>query len=116
MCLDLVVALDRELSPEQDKAIGRLQLIGVISNLAVATTIAVLSRTSVIDSWKLVTIGFATWIGLIVVLTFLVSRVEQISLKTLIRRSNSVMVADLRSSPARLRGRLQDALRRVRSR
>ena len=116
MCWNLAVGGDRELSPEQHKAIGRLQLIGVISNLAIAITMQVLSRTSVIDLWKLLTIGFAAMIALIAVVAFLVSRVEQISFTTLILRTNKEMVADLTGSPARLWRRVRNALRRLRSR
>ena len=116
MCLDLVVTADRGLSPEQDKAVGRLQLIGVISNSAILITMRILARTSVIDLWKLLTIGFAAMVALVAVLAYLVSRVEQISFTTLIRRTNRAMVADLRRSPSRLRQRVRDALARVRSR
>ena len=116
MCLDLIVATDRELSPEQKKAVGRLQLIGVISNLAILIAMQILARTSVIDFWKLLTIGFAAMVTLVGVLAYLVSRVEQISFTTLIRRTNRAMVADLRRSPARLRQRVKDALGRARSR
>jgi len=116
MCLDLVVVADRELSPEQDKAVERLQLIGVVLTVAILIAIRVLVRTSSIDFWKLLAAGFASMFAVVALIGFLVSRVEQIPFRTLIRRINREVVADLKGSPERLRKRVRDAVDRVRSR
>ena len=79
-----------ELSREQQKVIGRLQLIGAISTFVVGISINILSRTTAI--------GLVTMTALVAILTLLISRVQQISFLTLIHRTNKNMVADLRSS------------------
>jgi hypothetical protein len=106
----------RKLTPEQQKAMERIQLAGVLLLIVVMVTMNVLARSDVIDTWKLLVIGFAAMIALVMIAGLAVSRVEARPFGDVMRDLFRASRADLKSAPARLRRRVGDTLSRRRSR
>jgi len=107
---------DRKLSPEQDKAIERIQVTGLLLNLGLGTAMAVLASRDVIDYSKALVIAVTSMIALVSVMGLLVSRVEGQAFTEVLRRAHRQMRVDLKAAPARLLQRLKGGFRRSRPR
>jgi hypothetical protein len=84
-----------------------LQLVGLISILAIGLAGRILDQITDIELWKLVSVSLLVLVALLMVLTYLVSRVEQTSFRALFRRTQRAVAIDIRTSPARLRQRIR---------
>jgi hypothetical protein len=102
--------------PAQEKSLRRIQLTGVLALIFIVVTMRVLARSDVIDVWKLLVLGFAAMIALMMVAGLAVSRVEERPFGEVMRDSLRASSAEIRSAPARLRSRVVDALPRRRPR
>lgn len=106
----------RKLTPEQQKAMERIQVAGVLLLIVVMVTMNVLARNDVVDTWKVLVLGFAAMIALGMIAGLAVSRVEARPFGDVMLESFRASRADFKSAPARLRRRVGDTLARRRRR
>lgn len=97
------VADDRDLSPEQDRALDRLQVVGFVALTAIVLGGQIVAATTDIELWKLVSVVLAALVALAAVLTYVVSRIEGTTPRVVLGRSSRTMAAELRTKVARLR-------------
>ena len=99
-----------------ERPLRRIQLIGVLLLIAIVVTVRVLGRSDVIDTWRLLGLGFTAMIALVLVAGLAVSRVEERPFRDVMRDSLRATMADVRRALARLRSRVVDATPRRRPR
>ncbi|MDO8390565.1 MAG: hypothetical protein Q7V57_08760 [Actinomycetota bacterium] len=94
-----------QLDPAQQKAIERIQIIGVFLLIGLTVTLTVLYNSHLIGVWPGLTIALLGPLSIITVATLAASRVERTTFVAVARRGIQAARTDLRSQPARLRRR-----------
>jgi ACR3 family arsenite efflux pump ArsB len=103
------------LTPKQDKAIDRIQFVGVVLLIGIMIAMKVLASSEVIDGWTLPLVGLSAMVALVALVGFVVSRVEQRPYREVMSSSLRGAAKNVKGSPARLRQRVDDTIARLRS-
>lgn len=93
------------LTPSQERAIERLQLVGVVLLLVLTIGIGVLDKLTTISNWKLAGFGFTLALLLLAAATAVVGHIEGRSARGVARRALRETGGDLSKQVARLRRR-----------
>lgn len=104
------------LTPDQERAIERIQLVAVCVLAAVVIGLRVLARSSVGNFWVIAAIALGALYLFMFVLVAFAARVEGMTYRSYVARLARRTVADLRRLPSRSKARAQAALDRLRHR
>lgn len=108
--------IDPQLTPEQDKVIGRVQIAAALLILGLMVTLRVLANSHIIELWAMAAIGLPAVIAILLAVALTVSHVEGRSFREVMARTSRRSLLDLKQCPARLRRRLSKVVGRSRSR
>lgn len=107
---------DPQLTPEQEKAVGRVQIAAVTLVLGLTIALRVLANSDAMGLWAMAAIGLPAGVAIALAATLAVSRVEGRPFREVVVRTFRRFVIGLRKCPARLRRRFAKAVGRSRPR
>jgi hypothetical protein len=91
-----------ELTPSQDKAIGKIQRASVAWLIIVSISMGALHVAHTIDTWQLLVVGLPVMLAVVPGSGLLISRVEQRAVAEVMHETIRAMGDDLEAAPARL--------------
>jgi hypothetical protein len=106
----------QQLTPEQDRAIGRIQLVGVLLLAGIAIATRLIDAGHSIAGWKLLLIALGAMVAVVLVGGLAVSRVEQRPYREVMLQSLRSTGDGVKTAPMRVRRRIADAFSRRRAR
>ena len=108
--------VDKQLTPDQDKALGRIQLAGVLAVAGIVIAMRVLVLGNGVALWMVLPLGLVAITAVVLAAGLAISRVQQQPYREVMIQSLRAMVDGVRTAPGRLRRRAADMFARARSR
>jgi uncharacterized protein with ACT and thioredoxin-like domain len=96
-----------ELTPEQDRAVGRVQLVGVLVLISLTMGVKILNYADVLGAWTLIELFIVGSVGLLVGFTVLVARIADCPVREVARFGVRNIRDDARKFVARVRRGLE---------
>jgi hypothetical protein len=92
-----------QLTPEQDRAVGRVQLVGVLVLISLITGVNILSNADMLGAWTLIELFIVGSAVLFVVFTVLVARIANCPVREVALLGLRNIRGDARKFVARVR-------------
>jgi len=83
-------------------ALERTQFLGLLALVAISITMRVLGKTTTIPPWKLIAAGISAMVFVVSAGALIVSRIEHVRVREVLRRSNRGIADNVRQTVQRL--------------
>ena len=85
------------------RAVERTQFLGLLALVAISITMRVLVKTTNVPAWELIAVGISAMIFVVSAGALIVSRIEHVRVREVLRRSNRGIADNVRRTVQRLR-------------